>query len=116
MPETRAPASGDDYASLHAGFRWQVPARFNLAEVCCARWARATPHAVAIRYEHENGARRELSYAELDERADRLASALHRRGVERGDRVAIVMPQRIETAIAHMAIYRLGAVVMPLSM
>src|SRR5665213_1320413 len=45
-----------------------------------------------------------------------MATALHRRGVERGDRVAIVMPQRIETAIAHMAIYRLGAVAMPLSM
>jgi len=116
MPEAGAPVDGDDYASLHAGFRWHVPNRFNLAEVCCARWARATPHAIAIRYEHENGTRRELTYAELDERADRLASALRRRGVERGDRIAIVMPQRIETAIAHIAIYRLGAVAMPLSM
>ncbi len=116
MPEAAAPPGVDAYASLHAGFRWHVPARFNIAEVCSARWARATPQAIAIRYEHENGARRELTYAELDERAGRLAAALRRRGVERGDRVAIVMPQRIETAIAHIAIYRLGAVAMPLSM
>jgi acetyl-CoA synthetase len=117
VAETPKATSGkDDYAALHAGFRWQVPARFNLAEVCCARWARETPGAIAIRYEHENGARRDYTYAELDAAAARLAAALHRRGVERGDRVAIVMPQRFETAATHMALYRLGAVAMPLSM
>ena len=82
-----------------------------------ARAGRAdTPEAVAIRYEHENGLRRQYTYAELAAGAARLAAALRRRGVERGDRVAIVMPQRFETAAAHMALYRLGAVAMPLSM
>ena len=37
-------------------------------------------------------------------------------GVARGDRVAIVLPQRPETAIAHIACYQIGAVAMPLSM
>ncbi|MDQ2928441.1 MAG: AMP-binding protein, partial [Pseudomonadota bacterium] len=60
--------------------------------------------------------RRDFSYAELDGSADRLAAALRVRGVGRGDRVAIVMPQRFETAVAHIALYRLGAVGMPLSM
>ncbi|HWK85820.1 MAG TPA: AMP-binding protein [Caldimonas sp.] len=106
----------DRYAELHAGFRWHVPERFNLAEVCCTRWARATPEAIAIRYEHESGARRDFTYAELGDHADRLAIALRRLGVGRGDRVAIVMPQRFETAVAHIALYRLGAVAMPLSM
>ncbi len=106
----------DAHASLHAGFRWHVPERFNIGEVCCARWARDTPDAVAIRYEHESGAARTLTYGELDRDAGLLASALRGLGVERGDRVAIVMPQRIETAVAHMAIHRLGAVAMPLSM
>ena len=116
MAQALRDKSGDEYAALHARFRWHVPARFNLAEVCCARWARATPRAVAIRYEHENGTRRDFTYEELDASADRLAAALCRRGVERGDRVAIVMPQRFETAVAHIALYRLGAVAMPLSM
>jgi acetyl-CoA synthetase len=116
MTEAPLEAGRDDYAELHAGFRWQVPARFNIAEVCCTRWARETPQAVAIHYEHEDGRCRAFSYAELDAAADRLAAALRRRGVERGDRVAIVMPQRFETAVAHIAIYRLGAVAMPLSM
>jgi acetyl-CoA synthetase len=108
--------SRDAHAALHAGFRWQVPERFNLAEVCCARWARAAPDAIAIRYEHENGRRAFHTYGELQRDADRLAHALVSLGVQRGDRVAIVMPQRFETAVANIAVYRLGAVAMPLSM
>ena len=106
----------DRYAELHAGFRWQVPERFNIAEVCCTRWARKTAQAVAIRYEREDGSRRDYCYGELDVAADRLAAALLTLGVARGDRVALVMPQRFETAVAHIALYRLGAVAMPLSM
>jgi acetyl-CoA synthetase len=109
------PELEDRYAQLHAGFRWHVPARFNIADVCCTRWARRTPDAVAIRFEHERGERRDFSYAELDGDADRLGAALRRRGVGRGDRVAIVLPQRFETAVAHIALYRLGAIAMPLS-
>ncbi len=106
----------DRYAALHRDFRWEVPAEFNLAEVCCTRWARATPDAIAIRAEHEDGRRTNHSFAELQRAANRLSNALKRLGVGRGDRVAIVMPQRFETAVAHIALYQLGAVGMPLSM
>ena len=106
----------DRHAELHAGFRWHVPPDFNIAETCCTRWARETPDAVAIRHEHEDGTRGSVTYRALDRDADRLAAALRKLGVGRGDRVAIVMPQRVETAVAHIAIYRLGAVAMPLSM
>src|SRR5690349_23366073 len=93
----------DRYAEIHAAFRWSVPERYNIAHECCTRWARATPDAVAIRWEHEDGRRAICTYAELDRAADRLAHALARARVGRGDRVAIVMPQRIETAVAHLA-------------
>lgn len=106
----------DHYAALHAGFRWQVPAHFNLAEVCATRWARERPDAVAIRYEHEDGRAARFTYGDLQANANRLANALRRLGVQRGDRVAIVMPQRFETAVANIAVAQLGAVAMPLSM
>jgi acetyl-CoA synthetase len=106
----------DHHAALHAGFRWQVPEFFNIADVCAARWARERPQATAIRYEHENRTSALFSYADLQQDANRLAHALRRLGVERGDRVAIVMPQRFETAVANIAVYQLGAVAMPLSM
>ena len=105
----------DAYRSLHASFRWQVPADFNIGEACCGRWARETPDAIAIRHEREDGTRRTCSYRQLQARSRRLAAALQRLGVRRGDRVAIVMAQRIETAVAHIALHQLGAVAMPLS-
>ncbi len=108
--------TSDVYASLHAGFRWQVPQDFNIAEVCCARWAHETPDAVAIHYENEDGRAGRFTFADLQNNANRLANALVRLGVQRGDRVAIVMPQRFETAVAHMAVYKIGAVAMPLTM
>ncbi len=111
-----AAAVASAYDRLHRGFHWKLPQRFNIADVCCARWARETPEAIAVLYEHENGQTLRCDYASLQAQANRLSHALQRLGVGRGDRVAIVMPQRVETAIAHIAIYQLGAVAMPLSM
>jgi acetyl-CoA synthetase len=106
----------DRYDTIYRSFRWQVPERFNIAEVCCGRWAREAPERDAILYEREDGRVERLSYGALQRDANRLAHALRRLGVAPGDRVAIVMPQRFETAIAHIALYQLGAVAMPLSM
>jgi len=106
----------DSYAQIHSSFRWHVPRHFNLFEACCARWARDTPDAVALTCEHEQGDLAQFTYADLNTSALRLAAALAALGVTRGDRVAIVLPQRVETAVAHMAVSALGAVAMPLSM
>ncbi len=69
-----------------------------------------------MRIENEEGDCVAYSYRMLQETADRLSHALHALGVRRGDRVAIILPQRFETAVAHIAVYQLGAVAMPLSM
>ena len=89
-----------------------------MAEVCCARWA-ARPDAasrIAIQALDAQGVSRSHSYLDLQQQAGRLAQVLAGLGVQRGDRVAIVMPQRFETAVAYIAILQMGAVAMPLSM
>lgn len=106
----------DRYEQLHAAFRWQVPDDFNIAEACCGRWARETPKATAIYFDSESGCRAAYSYAQLQRAANRLSNALLVQGVRRGHRVAIVLPQRFETAVAHIALQQIGAVAMPLSM
>jgi acetyl-CoA synthetase len=111
-----ASAPPDGYAALYQGLHWFVPARFNIAQVCCRRWARRTPRATAIVIDHGEAPPVRHSYAELQATANRLSNALRRLGVVRGDRVAIVLPQGFEAAVAHIAIYQLGAVAMPLSM
>ncbi len=106
----------DPYDAIYRSFRWQVPREFNWFEACCARWARQTPQATALICEHERGDVAVFNFADLHTSALRLAGALAALGVGRGDRVAIVMPQRFETAVAQMAVSALGAVAMPLSM
>jgi len=104
----------DQYDRIYREFRWHVPAAFNIAEVCCSRWAKDNAR-VAIHYEDETGHTSTLTYAALQMEANRLSNILRRLGVAPGARVAIVLPQRPETAIAHIACYQAGAVAMPMS-
>jgi acetyl-CoA synthetase len=107
----------DNYARMHAGFGWQVPPHFNIAQACCGRWAQRADSAqrIAIRAHGAKPGSQFLSYAQLQQRANATSNLLASLGVKRGDRVAIVMPQRFETAVAYMAVFQLGAVAMPLS-
>jgi acetyl-CoA synthetase len=112
----------DHYDSIYRNFRWQVPEYFNMAQACCHRWAqeKGASQNIAVRA-HSASAKSAkdhptLSYADLAEQANQLSHVLARLGVARGDRVAIVMPQRFETAVAYMAVLQMGAVAMPLSM
>lgn len=105
------------YDTLHRGFGWSVPDRFNMADACSRRWAadpvrRRGVAVVATAPDHPDQSH---TYAQLQAEANRLSHALQRLGVQRGDRVAIVMPQRFETAVAYMAVLQMGAVGMPLS-
>jgi acetyl-CoA synthetase len=104
----------DDYRTLYEQFRWHVPREFNIAAVCARRWASETSR-LAVHYEDEHGTRASFTYAALQADANRLSNALAALGVARGDRIAILLPQRPETAVAHIAIYQMGAVAMPLS-
>jgi len=110
----------DAYEMVHRQFAWQVPVHFNMAEVCCGRWARSTlhQHDTAI-VEHRSGQSSEdplpvsWTFGQLQAAANRLSAKLLALGVQKGDRVAIVMPQRFETAVSYMAVLQMGAVAMP---
>ena len=108
---------GDHYAAMQAGFYWQVPRHFNMAQACCGRWAQQPDAAERVAViEHRVGAKpTTCSFAQLQAQANRLSHALAGLGVRCGDRVAIVMPQRFETAVAYIAVLQLGAIAMPLS-
>ena len=104
----------DRYRELCARHRWNVPHDFNIAAAVCGRHA-SDGARVAIYWEDESGATTTLSFGELQRQANRCANALAALGVGRGDKLAIMLPQRPETAIAHIACYQLGAVAVPLS-
>ena len=102
------------YEALAGGFRWEVPARYNIAWDCCGRHARQRER-FALYYEDEGGAQAAYSFWDIRVRANRLSNALAALGVRQGERVAMLLPQRPETAIAYVAIFQMGAIAVPLS-
>jgi acetyl-CoA synthetase len=104
----------DRYAELYRSYRWSVPERFNIARACCGQWA-ADRSRFALYWEDESGAAAAYSFWDIQMAANRLSNALAELGVKRGDRVALVLPQRPEAAIAYMAIFQMGAIALPLS-
>ena len=106
--------SGASYDELYGNFRWEVPARFNIAHAICDRHAAATPDAPALIHEAADGSVNVWTFARIRESADRLAHALAALGVGRGAIVAIHLSQCPENLITHVAVHKLGAVAMPL--
>jgi acetyl-CoA synthetase len=101
------------WAELRRAFRWRIPADFSIARACCDIWAAAEPDRVAIVHLGEAGIRR-WTYGELGRASDRLANTFRARGIGRGDRVAVLLPQCPEVMITHFAAMKCGAIVLPL--
>ena len=103
----------DSYDELRSEFEWQIPEKFNIAEYTCDRWA-DDKGRVAV-FESQYGQEDTYTFWQLRNATNRLANYLRSNGVERGDRVGINAPQRVETLISHLACWKLGAVSVPLS-
>jgi acetyl-CoA synthetase len=106
----------DNYASLYRDFRWVIPERFNIGVAVADRWAAEDPDRTALFDYRADGAPGRLSYLELARQSNAFANALRARGIRRGDRIALLLPQSFETVITHLAIYKLGAIAMPLAL
>lgn len=103
----------ESYEELCRRFRWEVPEHYNIARVVCDRHA-ADPDRVALIYAGAPGGEQRWTFREIQRAANRFANLLRAAGVSTGDRVAILLPQCPETAIAHVACCKLGAVALPL--
>jgi acetyl-CoA synthetase len=103
-----------DIADARARHRWQIPADYNIAMDCIDRHTdlRDKP---ALFYEDDEGRVEKYNFRQIGALSRRFANALSALGVHRGDVVAIHLPQRPETAIAHIGCYRLGAIALPIS-
>ena len=104
------------YEDLAARFVWQVPERYNIGVDICDKWADADPERTAIIAISEDGRRDVVSFADLKALSNRIASLLVRDGIRPGDRVAVLLPQAVETAATHIAALKMGAITIPLFM
>ena len=103
----------NDYRTLCDGFRWEIPEFFNIGVDICDKWA-GDPERLALIFDDGSGNTRNYTFRDLKALSNRLANGLTAMGIGRGDRVGILLPQRPETAIAHIAIYKAGAIAIPL--
>ncbi|MEX0922925.1 MAG: acyl-CoA synthetase [Rhodovibrionaceae bacterium] len=102
-----------DYESLTAAFRWRIPGRYNIGVDACDKWADGSNRLALIHLKADGGIAR-YSFDDLKVMSNRLANALKARGIARGERIGILLPQAPETAIAHLAAYKLGCIAVPL--
>jgi acetyl-CoA synthetase len=101
------------YDEVYRSFRWALPQRFNIGVAACDRHATGEGR-LALIYEAPDGRIERFTFDDLKRLSNRCANALGGLGIRPGDRVGVLLPQRPETAIAHLAIYKLGAVAVPL--
>ncbi len=104
--------SSATYDEVCAAHRWEVPERYNIAADVCDKHPRDKP---AMVWESFDGSIRELTWGELQDLANQAAHALAARGVGRGDRVAVVLPATPETAAIFFGVWKLGAILLSMS-
>ena len=102
------------YEQLYASFRWNIPARYNIAADVCDRHA-GDPGKVALIGEDSDGKAWKMTFREVQRRANQLANLLLSLGLVKGDRVLLLLGQNAWTAIAHVACWKAGLVSVPTS-
>jgi len=104
---------GKTYEEVYNAFQWKIPTFYNIGVDCCDKWANQR-YRLALVYENEKGATEKFTFWDLKGLSNRLANALKAFDIQPGDRIGILLPQCPETALSHLAIYKLGAVAIPL--
>jgi len=103
---------GRSIADIERDFRWSIPVHYNLGVDCSDR---QPPGSLALIHEKLDGGVERYTFGDLAQLSNRFANALRSDGIAPGDRVAIVLPQLPATVIAHLAVYKLGGIAVPMS-
>ena len=101
-----------DYAESYRGFAWDLPETFNFGGDVIDRYAE-DPNNLALIWCNAAGDERRFTFAEIKALSNRFANLLREHGVERGDRVVVMLPRIPEWQIAMVGCLKLGAVPIP---
>ena len=110
------------FSELQQNFSWNIPKHYNIGVDVCDKWAERQPERLAVVEHLVDAESRKITFGALKEQSNRLANALQQLGVNgtelngMPDRVGVLLPQSIETAISHIAITKMGAISIPLFM
>ena len=104
---------GGSYQEVRKNFQWRIPEDYNIGVDVCDKWADQADRP-ALLYEDDQGRVTRYTFLDLKRLSNRLANALIAHGFARGDRLGILLPQCAETALAHLAAFKIGGITVPL--
>src|SRR3954471_13985543 len=100
------------YDEMRAQHQWHVPERYNIATDVCDKHER---DRLAMIWEDWRGNERRVDFGELQDLSSKWANVLEAHGIERGDRVATLLPSLPETAAVFLGTYKRGAILLSMS-
>jgi acetyl-CoA synthetase len=101
------------YEDLCARFRWSVPQFYNIAADICDKWADGRGRLALVHQRRDGGVER-FTFDDIQRLSNRAANLFAAHGLRAGDRVGILLAQEPQSAIAHLATYKIGAIAVPL--
>ncbi|MGD8723126.1 MAG: AMP-binding protein [Desulfobacterales bacterium] len=104
---------GATYEELCRNFKWELPQYYNIGVDVCDKWA-GDKKCLALIYVDAHEKEQKYTFRDLRDTSNQLANALKANAIKRGDRVGILLSQRPETLISHIAVYKLGAIAVQL--
>jgi len=104
---------GKTYDDVYNSFHWEIPGFYNIGVDICDKWAHQR-YRLALIYEDEKGQEERYTFWDLKRLSNKFANGLQTYQIDQGERVGILLPQCPETAISHIAIYKIGAIAIPL--
>lgn len=107
---------GETYEELVEKFEWDVPEFYNIGVDICDKWADTDPQKLALTFIGSDNSQTDYTFGEFKELSNKLANFLVSLGIERGDRVGVLLPQMPEVVFSHVAVHKLGGISLPLFM
>jgi len=101
-----------DYDQTYRQFRWEIPPTFNFGGDVVDRWAEDAQR-LALIWCNERGDERRLTFADIRDASNRFANLLQQRGLQKGDRVLVMLPRIPAWQIAMVGCLKLGAIPVP---
>ncbi len=103
----------ETYEEIYNSFQWNIPEYINMGVECCDKWANEKSR-LALLYLDQQGKEYKYTFNDLKKLSNKLANGLSACGLKQGQKIGVFLPQCPETALSHIAAYKMGAIAMPL--
>jgi len=101
-----------DYEKTYSEFKWDIPEYFNFARDVFDKWAE-DEDKLAMWWVDSEGEEQKITFSQFQSRSTKLANVLKAQGIKKGDRVFLLLPPVPQWWETMLALFRLGAIVMP---